>query len=80
MFEPNVFINDFDGLTVASTHGLPWRYDTFVPVIFAGAQLKARTVSRPVTPYDVAPTLVHYLGVKPPSGSIGNPLVENLGD
>ena len=28
VFEPNWFINDFDGLTVASTHGSPWRYDT----------------------------------------------------
>jgi len=80
VFEPNVFINDFDGLTVASTHGSPWRYDTFVPVIFAGAGLKARTVSRAVTPYDVAPTLADFLGVKPPSASIGNPLVEVLGD
>ena len=80
MFEPNVFINDFDGLTVASTHGLPWRYDTFVPVIFAGAQLKARTVSRPVTLHDVAPTLANYLGVKLPSGSISNPLAEIVGD
>ncbi len=76
VFEPNVFINDFDGLTVASTHGSPWRYDTFVPVIFAGVDLKARTVNRPITPYDVAPTLANYLGVKPPSGSIGNPLFE----
>jgi predicted AlkP superfamily pyrophosphatase or phosphodiesterase len=76
VFEPNVFITDFDGLTVASTHGSPWRYDTFVPVIFAGAGLKSAKVSRPVTPYDVAPTLADYLGVKPPSGSIGNPLLE----
>jgi len=76
VFEPNVFISDFDGLTVASTHGSPWRYDTFVPVIFAGAQVKPGTVSRPITPYDVAPTLANYLGVKPPSGSIGNPLAE----
>ena len=76
VFEPNVFINDFDGLTVASTHGSPWRYDTFVPVIFAGTDLKARTVDRSITPYDVAPTLANYLGVKPPSGCIGNPLVE----
>ena len=30
VFEPNWFINDFDGLTVAATHGSPWRYDTFV--------------------------------------------------
>ena len=80
VFEPNVFISDFDGLTVASTHGSPWRYDTFVPVMFAGAGLKPRTVSRPVTPYDVAPTLANYLGVKPPSGSIGNPLVEVADD
>lgn len=80
VFEPNVFITDFDGLAVASTHGSPWRYDTFVPVMFAGAGLMARTVSRAITPYDVAPTLADYLGVKPPSGAIGNPLVEVVGD
>jgi predicted AlkP superfamily pyrophosphatase or phosphodiesterase len=78
VFEPNVFINDFDGLTVASTHGSPWRYDTFVPVIFAGAGLSSATVSRPVTPYDIAPTLAAYLGMKPPSGAIGIPLPEVL--
>jgi len=78
VFEPNVFINDFDGLTVSSTHGSPWRYDTFVPVIFAGAGLSPVTVSRPVTPYDIAPTLAAYLGVKPPSGAIGIPLPEVL--
>ncbi len=76
VFEPNVYINEFDGLTVASTHGSPWRYDSFVPVIFAGAGLTPGTVSRPVTPYDIAPTLSAYLGVKPPSASIGNPLTE----
>ena len=80
VFEPYVYITDFDGLTVASTHGSPWRYDTYVPVIFAGAGLEAATVSRPVTPYDVAPTLANYLGVKPPSGAIGNPLGEVVGD
>ena len=79
VFEPNVFINDFDGLTVASTHGSPWRYDTFVPVMFAGAGLSAAKVNRPVTPYDIAPTLAAYLDVKPPSGAIGMPLPEVLG-
>jgi len=76
VFEPYVFINDFDGLVVASTHGSPWRYDTFVPVIFAGAGLEGVRVSRPVTPYDVAPTLAHFLGVKAPSSTIGKPLPE----
>jgi hypothetical protein len=78
VFEPNVFINDFDSLVVAATHGSPWRYDTFVPVMFAGAGLQAATVNRPVTPYDIAATLSSYLGVKPPSGSIGIPLIEVL--
>ena len=79
VFEPNVFINERDGWTNASTHGSPWRYDTFVPVIFAGAGLSGVTVSRPVTPYDIAPTVAAYLGVKPPSGASGMPLPEVLG-
>ena len=78
VFEPNVFINDFDGLKVASTHGSPWRYDTFVPVMFAGSGISAAKYSRAITPYDVAPTLAAYLGVKIPSGAIGNPLKEVL--
>ena len=79
VFEPDVFINDFDGLTVASTHGSIWRYDTFVPVIFAGAGLPAAKVNRLVTPYDIAPTLAAYLKIKTPSGAFGTPLPEVLG-
>ena len=78
VFEPNVFINDFDGLKVSSTHGSPWRYDTYVPVIFAGNGLQATRVERAVTPYDIAPTLSAYLGVKPPSGAVGAVLPEVL--
>jgi len=78
VFEPNVFINDFDGLLVASTHGSPWRYDTYVPVMFAGTGLTAATVDRAVTPYDIAATLAAYLNMKPPSGTIGTPLLEVL--
>ena len=78
VFEPNVFINDFDGLKVSSTHGSPWRYDTYVPVIFAGNGVKPARVDRPVTPYDIAPTLSAYLGVKPPSGAVGAVLPEVL--
>ena len=76
VFEPNVFIHDFDGLTVASTHGSIWRYDTYVPVIFAGAGLPAAKVNRLVTPYDIAPTLAAFLKMKTPSGAFGMPLQE----
>lgn len=40
VFEPNVFINDFDGLIVASFHGSPWRYDTYVPTMAAYLNMK----------------------------------------
>jgi arylsulfatase A-like enzyme len=45
-------------------------------VMFAGAGLKTAAVSRPITPYDIAPTLASFLGVKPPSGALGIPLTE----
>ncbi|MDO3722747.1 alkaline phosphatase family protein [Marinobacter sp. chi1] len=80
VFAPNVFINDFDGLQVASTHGSPWRYDTHVPVIFAGYGLGSKTVSRDVTPYDIAPTLSTLLGARQPSGAVGRALSEVLGE
>jgi len=78
VFEPNWFINDFDGLTVASTHGSPWQYDTYVPIVFAGAGLDARKVSRKVYTVDIAPTLSSYIGSKPPSGAVGDILLEIL--
>jgi len=59
-------------------HGSPWRYDTFVPIFFAGHRVSAQTVARRVAPTDIAPTIAAYLGIKYPSGSIGNPLVEVL--
>jgi len=78
VFEPNWFINDFDGLTVASTHGSPWNYDTYVPIVFAGAGLPPMTVDRRVLTIDIAPTLSIFFGIKAPSGSVGEPLKEVL--
>jgi predicted AlkP superfamily pyrophosphatase or phosphodiesterase len=78
VFEPNWFINDFDGLTVASTHGSPWNYDTYVPIVFAGAGLAPMTVDRRVHTVDIAPTLSAYFSIKAPSGSVGEPLEEVL--
>jgi predicted AlkP superfamily pyrophosphatase or phosphodiesterase len=78
VFEPNWFINDFDGLTVASTHGSPWTYDTYVPVVFAGGGVSSQVINRAVQTVDVAATLSAYMGIKPPSGSVGTPLTEVL--
>jgi predicted AlkP superfamily pyrophosphatase or phosphodiesterase len=76
VFEPNWFINDFDGLTVASTHGSPWNYDTYVPIVFAGGGMTHQTIDRRVLTVDIAATLSALLDIKPPSGSVGEPLPE----
>ncbi len=80
VFEPNWFINDFDGLVVASTHGSPWNYDTQVPIVFAGHGLQPADVHRKVYTVDVAVTLAALLGIRMPSGAAGKPLVEVFAD
>jgi predicted AlkP superfamily pyrophosphatase or phosphodiesterase len=76
VFRSQEFIADFDGLTVAATHGSPWHYDRHVPVVFAGSNLKPARVSRAVTPYDIAATMANRLNIEAPSGSIGEVLPE----
>ncbi len=76
VFEAHSFINNMDGLKVASHHGSPWRYDTFVPVVFAGAGLKHQEIYRRIETVDVATTLAAWIGTKPPSGASGRILRE----
>jgi hypothetical protein len=78
VLNPSSFINDFYGLTVASTHDSPWRYDQFVPIIFVAPGLLRQSVFRQVSTVDVAPTLSAIPGITYPSGSVGKPLVEVL--
>ncbi len=53
---------------IAAIHGSPWKYDTYVPIFFAGNGVAARTISRPVGPQDIAATIAAYLEIKLPSG------------
>ena len=74
--EPYWFL--FDEGPIPSMHGSPWRYDTHVPIIFAGPGIDAHTVSRLVHPVDVAPTIAVFLGMTPPGAAQGQPLKEVL--
>ena len=79
LFEPHCFANDMDGGAVMATnHGGPWTYDTFVPVIFAGSNLKGKQIFQPIRPNDIAPTLCAIVNAKPPSGSSGKILKKVL--
>ena len=44
----------------------------------AGHNIPAQTITRRVSTTDVAPTIAAYLGIKAPSGSVGDPLEEVL--
>jgi len=63
---------------IAAIHCSPWTYDTYVPLFFAGYGIPSQRIARPVTPYDIAATIATCLEIKPPSGSVGIPLVEVL--
>ena len=65
---------------VAAMHGSPWRYDTHVPIVFAGAGVPDGAVHRLVHPVDVAPTLSALLGMTAPGAARGTILTEVLGD
>jgi hypothetical protein len=66
------------GAGPGSEHDTPYDYDTHVPLIFLGPEVKAGAYSSKVLVNDVAPTLAQILGVETPSGSIGRVLAEIL--
>jgi predicted AlkP superfamily pyrophosphatase or phosphodiesterase len=59
-----------------TSHGTPYDYDTHVPVIFYGPQIKPGEFHENISVNDIAPTLSRLLGVETPSGSIGHVLSE----
>ena len=71
VLEAHRFVADMEGLTVAATHGSPWGYDTFVPLIFAGFGLDNEVIHERVSTTDLAVTLSGMLNIKAPSGAQG---------
>ncbi len=78
LLQPHYSINGYLGEVVAANHGGPWRYDSFVPVIFAGGALTHERINRPIEPIDIAPTLAEIMKTNTPSGSSGVSLREVL--
>jgi len=57
-----------------TTHGLPYGYDTHVPLIFLGSGIRAGVRHERVAVNDVAATLAALLEVEAPSGCFGKVL------
>jgi len=62
--------------TLRVTHGTPWQYDSYVPLLFVNPVFKARQIARPVQTVDIAATLSAILLIKAPSAAVGQPLQE----
>lgn len=57
-------------------HGSIYEYDSHVPGIFYGWKLKHREVVERVYITDIAATICTLLHIQPPTGSIGNPVIQ----
>ncbi len=59
----------------ATTHGSPYSYDTHVPLLFYGWNIRAGNTSEPVAVQDIAATLAVLLNIQFPSGCTGKPIL-----
>ncbi|NIR45334.1 MAG: hypothetical protein GWN99_13025 [Gemmatimonadetes bacterium] len=59
----------------ATTHGSPYLYDRYVPLILFGAGVTAGISDEPVRTVDLAPTLAELAGIPYPAEVDGRPLV-----
>jgi arylsulfatase A-like enzyme len=62
------------GLPVGTTHGSPFFYDRWVPLIVMGPGIERGRATEPVKPLDLAPTLAQLAGVLFPADLDGKPL------
>ena len=62
--------------TSGTTHGMPFNYDSHVPLIFMGQGVKPGLYHSPVAIYNLAPTLATMLEIEMPSGAFGRVLEE----
>ncbi len=60
----------------AATHGSPYKYDTHVPMYFAGWKLKPQRITRLTSPEDIAVTLSSVMRVGFPDKATGTVLPE----
>ena len=72
-FAENVL--DWNYSSFGTTHGSPFHYDRWVPLILMGPGIEKGRVEDPVQPLDLAPTLAGLAGIPYPGDLDGVPLV-----
>jgi predicted AlkP superfamily pyrophosphatase or phosphodiesterase len=61
-----------------TSHGSPFGYDTQVPLLFYGKNIKAREVYKRIEITDIVPTLVPMLNIAQPATTTGQPILDLL--
>ncbi|GAB3541814.1 alkaline phosphatase family protein [Pontibacter brevis] len=61
-----------------TTHGSYSNYDTHVPLIWYGWNVKPGESTAPTEIADIAPTIAQWLYIQEPNGSVGRPLQEYM--
>jgi arylsulfatase A-like enzyme len=61
-----------------TTHGASYSYDTHVPLLFYGMNIKPGSTVNKVNIVDIAPTISTMLHISFPNGTTGKPLKELL--
>ncbi len=64
------------GRKTGTTHGVTYRYDTHVPLLWYGWKIKAGETSVRTAISDIAPTVADLLNILEPNGAIGNVIVD----
>ena len=68
--------NWFDGGNTGTTHGAWYPYDSHIPLLFMGWNVKPGKTNATYYMTDIAPTLAAMLNIQMPSGSIGKPIIQ----
>ena len=63
-----------DGGKTGTTHGLWNPYDSHIPLVWYGWNIRAGKSNREVYMTDIAPTIAAMLGIQMPNGTVGKPI------
>jgi len=63
-----------------TTHSVWNSYDSHIPLLFMGWKVKHGSSSKPYFMTDIAPTIAQFLKIENPSGNVGQPIAEVLGE
>lgn len=64
------------GRKTGTTHGVTYRYDTHVPLLWYGWKIKAGETSVRTAISDISPTVADLLNILEPNGAVGNVITD----